>query len=89
MAWEAGPPAAPTPEDSQGLEAAAEVPSTGAESTDRDSRRDKHDAELDRLCALWPTLPAHARVGLLAMAAAAAERPRSTARTTNSADTYR
>jgi hypothetical protein len=34
---------------------------------------DKHDADLARLQVLWPTLPAHVRAGLVAMAAASVE----------------
>ena len=61
------------PRHSQGAHAPGSVPLEGATGGVCDSRRDKHDAELKRLCALWPTLPAPARAGLLAMAAAAAE----------------
>ena len=72
-ASEVGTPAAPKPEDLQGLEAGTALPSAGIHSTDRDSRRDKHDADLARLQALWPKLPAHVRAGLVAMAAASVE----------------
>ncbi|MBU6335788.1 MAG: site-specific integrase [Chloroflexi bacterium] len=58
--------------DSSASDAAAPCSRTHPVGCERATERAKVDADIARLVSLWPRLPGHARVGILAMAVAAA-----------------